>query len=522
MTRRLTAGRRSRLATFGAITVVATLFLTACGGGDGAGGKSADDGIVVIGDPAEAVSLDPADDTSVSGYARKYLFYETLLERTESGEMKPVLATEWKQLDKRTYEFTLRPGVTFHDGAKLTAEDVVFSIERLIKGDYQDTVNTEPYFASAEAVDDLTVKVSSIDPLGTFLPRVAGIRIVPKHVVEKVGDQQFARNPVGTGPFTFTSWTRDSELRATAFAGYWGQKPVAKGITYRVLPEASARMSALTSGEIDVALNLPKETTAQLESADCCKVATTPTNRVFFIGMNTNQEPLNKPKVRQALNYAIDKETLSRTIMSGNVKLHGDGKSLMFGESITGFDPDVTGYPYDPEKAKALLAEAGYPNGIDITFAGPRARYPNDAALVEAMAEMLKKAGVNAKVDLTEWNTYWPKTQAGDQPGLWVLSLGNSVWDAEYYLTTYLSSLGRGYFSTPETDAEIKAQRAETDPEARTERLRKITKELVEQQAPWIFLWDMVDLHGVSASVQGFKVGLDQRIDEKTISVSGS
>jgi peptide/nickel transport system substrate-binding protein len=488
-----------------------------------AGGSSGDDTadgepiVITVAQGVDTESGDAGNLNATPSVNFGMAVYDRLVDRAPDGSFVPGLATDWASIDDRTWEFNLREDAVFHDGTPVTADDVVFTFERLFTGDYGASNNIVP-ISGVEKVDDFTVRLTTEEPYAALLARTVFAHIAPKHYVEQVGDEEFALNPIGSGPFKFVEWSRDERLVVEAFDDYWGGRPVADQIVFRPISENSTRVAALRTGEVDIIVNVPPDVVPEVEGDDCCVMAPVPSVRVMFVGMNAFTPPLDDPRVRQALNYAVDKKTLMETILSGMAYDH-DGKSLLFGPSNFGYkNPgDIDDYEYDPEKARQLLAEAGYPDGITLKFEGPRGRYMQDAELTEAIAGMLAEAGIQTELTISEWGTFWPKTVGGEQEHLWFLGLGNSILDAEYYYNLYLSSEGRGYYHSPEIDELIRATGTIMDPDEREEALHQLHKKLVEEEAPWIFLWDQADLYARGADIVGWEPRSDERLDLRTV-----
>lgn len=527
----------------GAVTasvIAFALVLAACGGGDdpdpdpaGTGddpssseteastdGGSGEPVIITIAQGVDTESGDAANLNATPSINIGYAIYDRLLARDPDGVLGPSLATDWFQVDDSTWEFQLRDDVLFHDGTPLTADDVVFTFERLLTGEYGATNNITP-INGAEKVDDYTVRLTTDGPYAPTPARTMFASIVPKHYVEEVGDEQFNLSPMGSGPFKFVEWERDSRFVVERFDDYWDGPAAADQIVYRPISETSSRIAALRTGEVDIIVNVPPDLVQTIEDDPCCVMKPVPSIRTMFVGMNTNVAPLDDARVRQALNYAIDKDLLIETIMGGLAYKH-DGKSLLFGPQVYGFDAGepIEDYPYDPDRARELLAEAGYADGLTVEFEAPRGRYLNDAELAEAIAGMLSEVGVQTELTISEWGTFWPKTVEGNQQGLWFLGLGNTLNDAEYYYTLYLSSDGRGYYATDEMDERIRAQYAILDEAEREATLHEIHKTFVEEEAPWIFLWDQADLYATGADIVGWEPRADERIDIMTVTRS--
>jgi peptide/nickel transport system substrate-binding protein len=464
---------------------------------------------ITVAQGVDTESLEPANQAATPSKNIGFLMFDTLVERKVDMTIGPLLATSWTIVDDLTWEFKLRDDVTFHDGSKLTADDVVYTYTRLLNPDnkFRNTANVS-MIDRAEKVDDYTVRIITKNPYAPLLSRLLFAEIVPKAYVEQIGNEEFNRKPIGSGPFKFVEWVRDQRVVMERNETYWRGPAVPDKVIFRTIPENSARLAALKTGEVDIIVNVTPDLIPELDHDPTVELAPVRSVRTMFVGMNIFTPPLDDVKVRQALNYAVDKQSLLNDLISGQAYYTG----RMYGELIHGYDPSGSDYPYDPAKAKELLAEAGYPDGITLEFEAPRGRYMMDAEISEAIAAQLELAGIKTQLTVSDWGTFWPKTVGKNQKHLWFLGLGNTLMDADYYFNLYLSSKGRGYFHTPETDERIFAQQSIMDPVKRLAELETLTKDL-EALAPWIFLWDQADLYAKRSNVTGWEPRSDERID---------
>jgi peptide/nickel transport system substrate-binding protein len=470
------------------------------------------DATIVVVQGVDAESGDPADQSATPSFVIGGMQFDALVQRDDGLKIQPALAVSWENVNDLTWRFTLRKDVKFHDGSTMSADDVVFSFERLLDADkgFRNRPNVS-VIDHVTKVDQNTVDIVTAKPYAPLLSRLLYAQIVPKAYVEKVGDKEFARKPIGSGPYKFVSWTRDDKYVVERFDDYWAGPAKNKRVEIKTIPEASARIAALKTGAADVIVNVPPDLVPQVENDAKVEMAPVASVRTMFVGMNTHTKPLDDVRVRKALNYAVNKDELIKAVMKGKAYPTG----TLFGPQIYGYDPAIknSAYAYDPAKAKALLAEAGYPNGLTLHLEGPRGRYSNDAQLTEAIAGQLAKVGIKTDIVIGDWGTFWPKTVDGKQEQLWFLGLGNTLLDPDYYYNLYLSSKGRGYFDTPETDKLIFAQQQEMNVEKRLKDVQELHRVMVEDQVPWIFLWDQADLYAKSKSLCGWKPRGDERIN---------
>lgn len=467
----------------------------------------AEGGTIVVAQSAELQSVDARDMTSNQERAVNGLFYDPLVGRGADYELAPKLATKWEQTDPLVWEFTLREGVTFHDGSPFTAADVVFTFESIL--DLEQGWKTAQYtrtVASVEAAGDYTVRILTKEPDPQLAARLTQVNIVPQKVVEAGGDEAFAMNPIGTGAFKFASWNRDVELVLERYDDYWGGAPKVDRIVIKPIPEAAARVAAIQLGTADIAATVSPELAKTMEGTPGVRVAIERSMEIATIILNIEQEELQDPRVRQALNYAVDKPAIMNAIMGGAAFDH-DGQSLLFGPLNFGFNGDVTGYAYDPEKAKQLLAEAGYPNGFDLQLSSSVGRYQGDVEVTTALAEYLIAVGINVNLQQLEGGTFIDLLLSKSIPGAFFQNLGSAQLDAGFYYDQWLSSAGgnTAYFSNPRTDAMAQEVRTELDVDKREALAKELFRTFVEEEAPWIFLWDQPRVYLLSDKLAGWE-----------------
>lgn len=319
---------------------------------------------LVVGMRTDAlVTLDPAmfRDRDTEAVLRN--IFDSLVTATPDGEVVPMLATTWRALDDTTFEFDLVEGVTFSNGEALDSEDVVFTFERIITEGAVDG-QTSPRagllgpLASVEAVDSRTVRFhyNETFPQGLLEQALVHFQIVPKDYMEEVGVAAFMQAPIGSGPFTYQGGSLDSQVTLQRNDSYWQGAPALRTLVFRMMPEPSTRVAALLSGEAQIIQAVPTDLVDRINSAPNVSVHTAQGTRAYFIELNVSKPPFDDVRVRQALNYAIDWDDILTNIYQG----YGERLATSFLPSGFGYDPDLAPYPYDPERARELLREAGY------------------------------------------------------------------------------------------------------------------------------------------------------------------
>ncbi|WCK53477.1 ABC transporter substrate-binding protein [Aneurinibacillus sp. Ricciae_BoGa-3] len=422
-----------------------SLAAAGCGGGDKAAGGSKETtattgdsaggggGTLIYARGSDSTSLDPQNVTDGESLKVTKNIFDTLVDyKKENTEIIPALATEWKSSpDGKTWTFTLRDGIKFQDGTNFDADAVVFNFERMMdkKNPYHTGGNFD-YFPSmfggfkgekgavikeVKALDKTHVQFTLNTPLAPFLADVAMPCFAigsPKAIKEE--KDKFGQHPVGTGPFKFVSWNANDSITLQKNDGYWEKgAPKLDKLIFKVIPDNTARLTALQNGEIDVMDGLNPSDVPTVKSNSKLQVLYRPSNNIGYLSFNTTKKPFDNPKVRQALYMAINKPALVSAFYAGL----GEPAKNPMPPSLLGYNNDVKDYPYDPAAAKKLLAEAGFPNGFSIDFwAMPKARpyMPQPQKIAEAIQGDFNKIGVKTNIVNMEWATYVKKLENGE------------------------------------------------------------------------------------------------------------
>ncbi|SFB09757.1 MULTISPECIES: ABC transporter substrate-binding protein [unclassified Bacillus (in: firmicutes)] len=468
----------------------------------------------------DSTSLDPITTTEGDTFKVTDSIFDTLLTYGEQDtEVKPGLAEKWEvSPDGLTYTFHLVKGVKFHDGTDFNAEAVVFNFERWMNGN----ADSFPYYSmfggykgdeghvisEVTAVDDSTVKFVLKRPQAPFLKNLAmsPFGIASPTAVKESGDK-FREKPVGTGAFKFVEWKQNDRIVLEKNADYWQKGyPKLDKIIFRVIPENTARLNALVNGEIDMMDGLNNSDEGTVTSNANLQLIERPSMNVGYLGFTLTRKPFDNKLVRQALNHAIDKKAIIEAFYAGQAE---PAKNPM-PPSIEGYNDEVEEYPFDLEKAKALLAEAGYPDGFEMDlWAMPVARLymPEGMKVAEVIQENFSKIGVKAKIQSVDWATYLDKAAKGEFDAFMLGWTGDNG-DADNFLYTLLDkdSIGANnysYYSNDELhDILIKAQ-TENDKDKRNE-LYKQAQVIIHDDAPWVPLVHSRPLMAASKDVTGY------------------
>ncbi len=436
-------------------------------------------------------NLDPTMNLSSFRAMVGVSLFDSLVGRDAENRIVPQLAESWRLVDDVTWQLKLRRGVVFHDGEPFNAETVRFTFQRVLDPEQKSPNRANvAEIVRVEVVDDYTVNVVTRQPYAPLINRLLDFAMVPpKYVVEK-GNQGMALRPVGTGPYRFVELIKDDRMVVEAFDRHWRGAPKIKRIVYKPIPEPFTRAAALRNNEVDLVTTMPPSLARELERAPGIRVQRVPSSWIIYLGLNALKKPLSDVKVRQALNYATDVDAIIRNVLEGNGrKLEGPLTPQMFG-----YDASIKGYPYDPARARKLLAEAGYPDGVEIILESPAGRYQGDKEIAEALGGQWQKAGFKPKVQVAEWGAYFKRYLAKQFQDAYVLGLGGPMQDADE-LYNLVSSKGRGlYYKNERVDALFDLGRSTMDQAKRRQIYRDLQGAMVED-ATWVFLLQQVDIY---------------------------
>ncbi len=494
MTRRVKMTRLSRLAL---ALGMAGAMIAAAGGAPAAGAAK---DTITIAQGADAYSMDPAKHSVYPTANILFQIYDPLVIRDEKGDFKPGLALSWSNPNPTTWQFKLRQGVTFHNGEPFDAEAVKFTFERALDPSFNAPYRSRiSMIQKIDVVDRYTVNIVTAAPYPTMLHNLCeaafpALIVPPKYTKEK-GNDTLARQPVGTGPYKFVEWVKDDHVTLEANPAYWGGAPKVKRVIFRPIPETRTRIAELKSGGVDIADNIPPEEVKSL-SGGKTRVAVVASDFIYFIAMDTSRGgPLADKRVRQALNYAVDVDAIQKNIMGGM----GERIALALARNAFGYDESVKPYPYDPARAKQLLAEAGYKSGFTVPFLSRQGRYLKDKEIVEAVAGYLAQVGVTAEVKFVEPGVYAQISEKHGREGLcfpgWSGLDADLVWYPILFTGQYQS-----YFSNKQLDQYLTAGRTTMDRAKRIEAYTQAAR-IIKEEAPHIPLFQPPLLYGVSASL---------------------
>jgi len=424
----------------------------------------------------------------------------------------PALATEWKPVGPTEWLLTLRQGVKFHNGEPFDAEVVRWNVERITRPGFQDFAFMTPV-AKAEVVSKYVVKISTKAAYPTFPSLMTQFFIVPPNYMTQVGPEGFARKPIGSGPYKFVEWVKGSHLIMEANVDYWAGPPAIRAIIWRILPESSTRVAGLRAGELDIVPQLPPELIQTIDAEATLKALAvrsirTPFLRFFPDSPQGGGRPLADRRVRQAINHAVNVDAIIRGLLAGQATRTA---SLMTPD-IFGFDPAPKPYPFDQDRARALLREAGFPNGFEMNFetwsSGPA---PKPVEVAQAVAADLEKVGVRLRVRALELGTAL-NMQVQKQLApfhLWSWGGANLDCDDKFWGVFHPQSSST-FLTTPDIVKLIDEERSIVDARRRREICARLQR-MVPEEALIVPLYAQHDIYGINTRVD-WKPRSDERI----------
>jgi peptide/nickel transport system substrate-binding protein len=415
---------------------------------------------LTIGLPGDFPRLDPSKDTSPLGFNFRLNVFDALTEMERNGEVHPRLATKWSfSPDLTEWTFTLRQGVKFHDGSPFTAADVVWTVQRILN-DPTTPVRTFLKIAQGvEAIDDHTVRFKLIQPYGIFDRQMTYISMMSKTYFDKAGDKSYDEHPVGTGPYSLVRWVKDDRTELRANPNYWNGAPAYKSAVFRPIPSDASRAAALLSGEVDLVPALAPALLKQLGSSPDLKVGIAPGFRVIFLAFNVNVPPLDNPMRREAIDRAIDRESLTKNLLRGLGKPTG----IMVPPMNIGYDASFKPTPYDPDAARKLVQQSGY-TGKPILLQYPNNNLVMADEVAQAVAGYLNAVGIKIALRPMEFTAFFPAWLQDKLQEAYLFAFGATSYHAESILTTLYEKGSHGFKIDDRIDHLLKQQRTVTDP----------------------------------------------------------
>ncbi|MFC2031347.1 ABC transporter substrate-binding protein [Chloroflexota bacterium] len=456
-----------------------------------------------IGLSLDVESMDPFFVNQAAGWSVVHALFDHLVDRDFEGNIVPALATEWTATeDPPSIEFTLRDDVTFHNGEPFTAESVKFSVERMLAEEEAPNQGKFTAIDSVEAVDDYTVKFNLNRADGTLFDSLTSrLAMLPAAYFAEVGAEGFAEAPVGTGPFSFVEWLPDDHVTLAANDDYWEGSykgmPMVDTVVFRPIPEAATRAAELEAGGVDLIQDVTPDQMDDLEAAGLVVLPDEAYQLQYvFFTTDNEEDPTYDVKVRQALNYAVDVDAIIENLLSGL----GSRIASPIGPGYLGYNPDAEPYPYDPDMARTLLAEAGYAEGFETTLDSTTAGHTD---VIDAVAGYLSEVGVDVTVqeyELGQFNQNWmDRTQSM----LWAARWGNTPDPQSIELFASCNGWITRYCNE-EVTAHLEAARDTLDQDQRAVEY-SAASQLMRDDPLAIYINTAAQIYGLSAGVENFQ-----------------
>ena len=505
---------RNALALCLAVLMMATM-LAGCSGGassstpasasaSAASGTSSNDSTTLtLAINADILTTDPQALNNGTTTSVLYNVFSNLVKYDDAGEIVMDLAESYELLeDQVTWEFKIREDAVFHDGTPVTAEDVAWSLTRVMTDESSsDYMNFSP-LAEAVAVDDYTVHVVSDDPYPIMLQLLCkgGAAVLPKAYFEENGEEAWLANPIGSGPYQLTEYVKDDHVTLVPFADYYGeQNPDWEEVIFRVVPESSTRVGELIAGNVDaVNMVIPTEW-ERVNGNEGTAVVNGPSTRVYQLALKTDKGPTADLRVRQAIDLAIDDQTIVDTILQGA----GTPMLTRVPSGVNGCNEDLVGkYNYDPERAKELLAEAGYPDGFSMKIEAPTGRYTMDAEISQAIVAMLSQVGITVDLQLLESSAYSNLFSAHSAEDGFMTCFGLGFFDASYGMIGYfgVNTSGESNWNNQEYIDMYYEAEFNMNEEERTQLFQEM-QQMVADEVPYAIICQIDNSYGVKDSI---------------------
>ncbi len=456
---------------------------------------------LVIALGADVTSIDPHSNNAAPNNSIAEQIFNKLIENDARQNLKPGLAEAWRTVDDLTWEFKLRKGIKFHDGADFTAADVAFSIERpaILNSPGGFTIYTRS-IVDKTIVDPYTIRLRTATPYPNLPTDMAGLIIVSSKAAKGAASADFdsGKATVGTGPWKFVRYVKGDRIELARNDNYWGGKPAWDKVTFRLITSDPSRIAALLSGDVQMIEVVPTADYAKLKTHKDITIFTTISNRMIHLHLDSNRDkspfitdragkpleknPFKDARVRKAFSKAINRNAIVERVMEGLAQPAGQ----LMPEGFFGVSPNLKPEAFDPEGAKKLLAEAGYPDGFGITLHGPNNRYVNDDQVVQAVAQMLTRVGIATRVEALPFSVYLSRAHKLEFSVAllgWGVTTGEATYPLRSLVATYSQAKGFGTFnwgrySNPQMDALLEQGLATVD-NAKREKLLQQATELV-------------------------------------------
>jgi len=463
---------------------------------------------IKVGLHADVASMDPRNASSTATAGVLAHMFNKLVKSDQDMNIEPDLAESYEQVDDLTWRFNLRQDVTFHDGSKFTAADVVYTLDSLRDKDKEWRLTTDFSFMKAVAVNDYTVDISTEEPYPGLLLRLNYVMIIPGEYVESVGDEEFGKNPVGTGPYKFVSRVKDESIVCEAYDGFYLGKPAIDKIMFQIIPETASRMAALEAGDVLFSSNVPSNEIDRLNAGGALNVMNYPTSRIAFLNYNLLVDsPMTDIRVRQAINHAIDRDKLIQGVLDG----YGVNVASLACPEYESYDPGVKGFDYDLEKAKSLMSDAGYAEGFTV-----EASYSQSQAfaadVMQYLAAELSNIGVKMELREMESNQQREMISAGTVSPLYMNAIGGPYANIDLIAKLVFSS-GERYSTINDTEFDaLREKAASAIDKAERDRLNSELQQMQLDKAYSAVLYQPSGIYAVSGKLLNWQPRADEML----------
>jgi len=470
-----------------------------------------------------ATTLDPIMRSETTTYSWQRHIFDLLTMPNRKGGVDPRIVTSWKNIDPQTWRLTLRSDVKFHDGSKMTADDVGKSIMDAKQNPKSQVKNFVVNVTGYKVVDPRTIDVSFSAPDPIFPRHLDSIPLMPEALIAKEGREAFDKHPIGSGPYEFQSWLSEDHLDIKVWDGFWGKKPDFKYVRLESIPNDATRLAALLSGQIQVAEKIGPSDFNRVENSGKTHLVMVPGFRTIFLALDAwrptgtagmakgEKNPFMDPRVRKAVLQAINVDLIRKKIFNGAVT----AATQFIPPHIEGHDDSLKRFPYDVKAAKKLLADAGYPNGFTVRLDATNDRYFEDALVAQALGGLLKKVGIKVQVNAIPKAVFFPKVNKGDFT-IYMAGWGNIDGISTYQALFHCRDLKKGYghvnrehFCNAKTDATMDKVSETFDDAERVKLEKEVYATVDRQDIAYVPLYHENVIAGLSNAIK-----YDSRPDE--------
>lgn len=443
--------------------------------------------------PGDAATLDPHLQWNTDSYSVYRNIFDNLLTRDAEGKIVPQIASAWTYVNDTTIDFDIREDVSFQDGSKLSAADVVYSIKRITNPALKSPQLSQfDQINGAEVIAPNRVRITTKSPYPALLAQLVKLSIVPQAYVEKVGDQQFNQQPLGSGPYRLVNWQKGVQIELQANERYWRVTPPFPRVVFRAVPDVATRIADLQTGKADLIRDLPPDQAQAVKANADTQVLSAPTERIGYLFINAEAGPTRDVRVRQAIAYAIDRQALIDALLEG----YGAPVNVLGAPPVFGYTDRVQGYPFDPDKARELVKAANAEGAVVTFLTSP----VYSRAMVEAIQQMINDVGLKVEIQSSDQPTFLKRRQgeAGNAGGLALGAWSCACQDADGVIFPLFrsGSLWAKYHNA-EFDALVDSARSILDVEQRLEKYRQ-AYQILRDDVPGIGLYQSYVVYGAS------------------------